>query len=82
MLDEPMFYRAGPRGQTLDRTGPLSAAGLTVYLQRIGLNLGYVQPLTFYDFRRRAAVELYNVLGPDRTRIIMGHSPESCELQY
>lgn len=76
-MDDSLLYKAGPRGLSLDMSGPATSESLTEYIQRRGRNLGFGQDITFYALRKGTANELINAVGSERTREIMCHSPDS-----
>jgi len=77
---QPVFFASNPRGQTLQKGVALAAEAISNYLARRGVALGYQDRITAYALRRRAASDLVQSVGYDLTRDIMGHAPETSEL--
>lgn len=76
-MDKPVFCRGGPRGLSIDLDHALGSDKISEYIANRGYSIGFVERVTFYDIRRRTATDLYHTIGPEATREIMGHSPES-----
>lgn len=79
-LDVPVFLAAKPRGLGITDQ-PMTAKGLSDYLQLRGKRMGYERTITWYSIRRRAATDMVTVIGADRARLILGHVADSTVLE-
>ncbi|PPJ52617.1 hypothetical protein CBER1_11147 [Cercospora berteroae] len=79
--DQALFYRSQPKGTGIDTKQPLSANAMTDYLKNRARTLGYTGAVTMYSLRRMIATELVARIGFERTRVLMGHSPDSTTLE-
>lgn len=78
---KPLFYGSTPKGLGLHESRPLTANSISAYIKARAKSLGYTENVTLYSLRRMIATELVARIGLDRTRILMGHAPNSRTLE-
>lgn len=80
-LDDPLFYTSAPKGTGLNYDRPMSAIAMTDYLKTRGRRAGFVDDVTMYSIRRRAATDMAVRIGLAGTRRMMGHEPHTSTLE-
>lgn len=80
-LELPVILAAMPKGTDLLPNKPGAAHGISDYIQRIALSLGFPPGLTHYAWRRSAATNMARTIGTEATREMMGHTPDSRALE-
>ncbi|KAF5023262.1 hypothetical protein F66182_4674 [Fusarium sp. NRRL 66182] len=79
--DKPILLAGKKRGLAIDAEKPMASDALTDYMQSRARDIGLIEHVSFYSFRRNTAYSLSESLGPEMARAVMAHDPSSVILE-